>query len=87
VIAVEHDLVKELVAVQEDGAAADLAAEDRDVVFPAIGHVDLLGQVLMVADTHIWLGGGQDVDALHAQARLCVVDELRVQPGDVPKVV
>ena len=59
-VAVQHDLVKDLLAVEVDRAAADLATKDGDLVLGAVVQVNLLGQVLVVADAKIRLGGGQD---------------------------
>jgi hypothetical protein len=72
----QDDLVKDLVAVQIHRAAADLAAKDGDAPFSAKGDIDLLLQVLMIADADVRLAGSQDVEPLDADAGLGVVHKL-----------
>jgi hypothetical protein len=57
-VPVEHDLVKDLVPVQIDRAAADLAAKDGDAVRLAIVDVNLLGEILVVPDADIGFARG-----------------------------
>ena len=67
-IAVQHDLVKDLVAVQVDRAASHLAAKDGYLVCGTVAQVDLLSQVLVVANAEIGLA---EIEAI-----LAVQDEI-----------
>ncbi len=53
----------------------------------AVCQVHLLLHVLVIADADVGRGRQQQHQALHAQAREGMVNQLRFQPGDFPQVV
>ena len=73
VVSVQHQLEEDLPPVQVHGPAPDFAPEHRDAQLTAGRQVDFLLEILVVADAHVGLPGGQDVKALDPRARLRVV--------------
>jgi hypothetical protein len=51
---IEDPLGEQLVPVEVDGAAADLAPDDRIAGLRAVGQVDLALGILVAPDAHVW---------------------------------
>jgi hypothetical protein len=83
---VQGQLVEELLAVEIGAAAADLTAENRDAVGPAVVQIYILVHVLMATDAHVGLSRGQQYKTLHVYTWHGVVEELRVEPRHVTQV-
>jgi hypothetical protein len=70
---VKYHLVKKLLPVKVDAAAADLTPEDGDAVALAIVHIYVLVHVLVTANADIRLGWGQQKKTFHVEARQGVI--------------
>jgi hypothetical protein len=82
VVAVNDQLIEQLLSVEIDSSAADLSSKDGNGLLPAELEVYLLLSVLEEPDADIGRRGRDEDQSLAVQARQSVIQKLCVLPGD-----